>query len=192
MVIKSEGSGLLYLEETSKLPRRVVDNLDGDIGNLKVYLVQDYNVNLLKRMVNFGLGIFGDLGMDEWGLVPQIRHGNVFVLKEEEKKRIIGLAILMRDWEDLSKSYLFDYAISEDLQGQGLGYYFLNAIIRNLREQDFTKMGLTVDTENEPAIHLYRDKIGFDIVGENKDEYGEGHHRYIMELSFDKVKQPNR
>lgn len=59
----------MYLEETSKLPRKVVENLDGDIGNLKVYLVQDYNVNLLKRMVNFGLGIFGDLGMDEWGLV---------------------------------------------------------------------------------------------------------------------------
>ncbi|NCC97636.1 MAG: GNAT family N-acetyltransferase [Synergistales bacterium] len=180
----------MYLEETSKLPRKVVENLDGDIGNLKVYLVQDYNVNLLKRMVNFGLGIFGDLGMDEWGLVPQIRHGNVFVLKEEDKKRIIGLAILMRDWEDLEKCYLFDYAIAEDLQGQGLGYHFLDAIIRNLKDQDFTKMGLTVDTENAPAIRLYRDKIGFDVIGENKDEYGEGHHRYIMELDFDRYNPP--
>lgn len=180
----------MYLEETSKLPRKVVENLDGDIGNLKVYLVQDYNVNLLKRMVNFGLGIFGDLGMDEWGLVPQIRHGNVFVLKEEDKKRIIGLAILMRDWEDLEKCYLFDYAIAEEFQGQGLGYHFLDAIIRNLKDQDFKKMGLTVDTENSPAIRLYRDKIGFDITGENKDEYGEGQHRYMMELDFDRYNPP--
>ena len=185
--IKVEGVVLLYLEETSKLPKKVIENLDGDLGNLKVYLVQDYNVNLLKRMVNFGLDIFGDLGMDEWGLVPQIRHGNVFVLREESRKKIIGIAILMRDWEDLQKCYLFDYAISDELQGQSLGYHFLVAIIRNLETQGFTKMGLTVDTENAPAIRLYKDKIGFEIVGENEDEYGEGHHRYIMNLHFDKL-----
>lgn len=182
----------MYLEEASKLPRKVIENLDGDVGNLKVYLVQDYNVNLLKRMVNFGLDIFGDLGMDEWGLVPQIRHGNVYVLREEDKKKIIGLAILMRDWEDLQKCYLFDYAISEDLQGQGLGYHFLAAIIRNLEDQGFSKMGLTVDVENAPAIRLYKDKIGFEITGENEDEYGEGHHRYIMELHFDKMLPPKK
>ena len=182
----------MYLEEASKLPRRVLENLDGDIGNLKVYLVQDYNVNLLKRMVNFGLDIFGDLGMDEWGLVPQIRHGNVFILRDEDRRKIIGLAILMRDWEDLDKCYLFDYAISEELQGQGLGYHFLAAIIRNLKEQGFTKMGLTVDIENEAAIRLYRDKMGFEITGRNDDEYGKGHHRYIMDLTFDEMKPAPR
>ncbi len=180
----------MYLEEASKLPKKVIENLDGDMGNLKVYLVQDYNVNLLKRMVNFGLDIFGDLGMDEWGLVPQIRHGNVFVLREESKKRIIGIAILMRDWEDTQKCYLFDYAISDELQGKGLGYHFLIAIIRNLETQGFTKMGLTVDIDNAPAIKLYKDKVGFEIVGENEDEYGEGHHRYIMNLHFDKLNAP--
>lgn len=54
------------LEEIRKLPQKVVENLDGNIGNLKVYLVQDYDLQFLKRMVTFGLGIFGDLGMDEW------------------------------------------------------------------------------------------------------------------------------
>lgn len=180
----------MYLEEASKLPRKVIENLNGAVGNLKVYLVQDYNVNLLKRMVNFGLDIFGDLGMDEWGLVPQIRHGNVFVLRDEGEKKIIGIAILMRDWEDLKKCYLFDYAIAEELQGKGLGYHFLLAIIRNLDDQGFSKMGLTVDIENVPAIRLYKDKIGFEITGENEDEYGIGHHRYIMELHFNKLLPP--
>src|SRR5665648_436773 len=75
------------LEEIRRLPQRVIDNLDGDVGNLKVYLVQDYNLKLLNRIVNFGQDLFGELGMDEWGLVPQIRHGNVFILKEEKKNR---------------------------------------------------------------------------------------------------------
>lgn len=174
----------MYLEEKTVLPKKVIQNLDGDIENLKVYLVQDYNSNLLKRMVNFGLRIFGDLGMDEWGLVPQIRHGNVYMLREENNKKIIGLAILMRDWEDTDKCYLFDYAISPDFHGQGLGFHFLKAVIDNVKEQGFSKMGLTVDVENKAAIRLYKDKIGFDIIDMNEDEYGEGHHRYIMNLDF--------
>lgn len=178
---------LLYLEEIKSLPLKVIQNLDGDIGNLKVYLVQDFNLNLLKRMVTLGLNIFGELGMDEWGLVPQIRHGNVFLIKEEAKKQLIGLAILMRDWEDSDKVYLFDYAIAEDHQGKGLGYHFLRIIGDNLLEQGFTKMSLTVDIENKAAIKLYKDKMGFEIVSMNEDEYGRGLHRYMMELDLRRV-----
>ncbi|SCZ77661.1 GNAT family N-acetyltransferase [Acidaminobacter hydrogenoformans] len=179
----------MQLEEIRKLPQKVVENLDGDIGNLKVYLVQDYDLQFLKRMVTFGLGIFGDLGMDEWGLVPQVRHGNVFVLKEEDKKRLIGIAILMRDWEDTDMCYLFDYAIAEDFQGQGLGYHFLISICKNLFEQGFKSMSLTVDTENVPAIKLYEEKMGFEIAEHRKDEYGKGHDRYIMKLDLNKFKK---
>ena len=174
------------LEEIRKLPQRVIDNLDGDIGNLKVYLVQDYNLKFLKRMVSFGQDIFGELGMDEWGLVPQIRHGNVFVLKEENKKRLVGFAILMRDWEDPDDAYLFDYAISEEFQSQGLGYHFLVSICRNLVEQGFNSMSLTVDVDNPSAIKLYQEKLGFEIVEQRNDEYGKGHDRYIMHLNLKK------
>src|SRR5665648_700125 len=156
------------LEEIRRLPQRVIDNLDGDVGNLKVYLVQDYNLKLLNRIVNFGQDLFGDLGMDEWGLVPQIRHGNVFILKEEKKNRIIGFAIL------------------EEFQGQGLGYHLLVTICRNLIEQGFKSVTLTVDVNNPPAIKLYKDKLGFEIVEHRKDEYGKGHDRYIMELDLEK------
>lgn len=178
----------MFLEEIRDLPKKVIQNLDGEVGSLKVYLVQDFNLSLLKRIVNFGLDIFGDLGMDEWGLVPQIRHGNVYILKEEDKKRIIGLAILMRDWEEIDKAYLYDYAIAEDYRGKGLGYHFLIAICKNLKEQDFRKVSLTVDIENDPAIRLYKDKLGFEIVKMNEDEYGKGHHRYFMRLDLDKIK----
>lgn len=181
----------MFLEEKTKLPKKVIQNLDGDIENLKVYLVQDYNSNLLKRIVNFGVNIFGDLGMDEWGLVPQIRHGNVYMLREESKKKIIGLAILMRDWEDTDKCYLFDYAIAPEFHGQGLGFHFLKAVIENVTEQGFSKMGLTVDVENAAAIKLYKDKIGFEVLDMNEDEYGEGHHRYIMNLDFNNLKYKN-
>lgn len=172
----------MQLDKVKSLPKKVIDNIEG-VEGLTVYLVQDYSNQFLRRLVDFGEEIFGELGMDEWGLVPQIRHGNVYVLKEEDKKTISGLAILMRDWEDSDKVYLFDYAISDDLQGNRLGYYFLNIIINNINEQGFKRMSLTVDVENEPAIKLY-ERIGFKTVELSKDEYGKSHHRYIMVKEF--------
>ncbi|MDY0235196.1 MAG: GNAT family N-acetyltransferase [Gudongella sp.] len=173
----------MHLEEVKGLPHKIIDKIEG-LDNLKVYLVQDFDLKLLKGMVKFGLDIFGDLGMDEWGLVPQIRHGNVYVLTEEGKHQIVGLAILMRDWEDMYKAYLFDYAISEEYQGMGLGFEFLHIIVENLLDQGFDRMGLTVDVDNEPAIRLYRDKIGFEPVLYSIDEYGKGEDRFMMELNI--------
>lgn len=142
--------------------------------------------------MKFGVEIFGDLGMDEWGLVPQIRHGNVYVLTEEGSHHLIGLAILMRDWEDFHKAYLFDYAISEDFQSMGLGFEFLQIIVENLIDQGFDKMGLTVDVNNESALKLYRDKIGFKTILYSIDEYGKGEDRFMMELDLAEFSQKNK
>ena len=172
------------LEEINRLPHKLIRDIGVDISRFKVFLVQDFDLSLLDRMVNFGLNIFGELGMDEWGLVPQIRHGNVYVLKEEDEARIIGLAILMRDWEDPEKAYLFDFAIAEYFQGYGLGKQFLRIIAENLVEQNFKRMSLTVDVENEPAIRLYRG-MGFKPVEYSRNEYGKGHNRYIMEWDME-------
>ncbi|MDA8441642.1 MAG: GNAT family N-acetyltransferase [Peptococcaceae bacterium] len=173
----------MYLSEISNLPQKALKNLEGEVAHIKIYLVQDFSLSLLKRMVNFGLNIFGETGMDEWGLVPQIRHGNVFLLKQDDKK-IIGIAILMRDWEDIAKAYLIDYAIAEQFQGQGLGYHFLVEICKNLKEQGFERVGLTVDPENIGAVKLYKDKLGFKVAEMRENEYGKGHNRLIMRLDL--------
>lgn len=177
----------MYLEEIRTLPKKVVSTIEGEFRNSKVYLVQDYDFRILKRMANFGLGIFGELGMDEWGLVPQIQQGNVYLLKESDERKIIGLAIFMRNWEDIDKCYLYDFAISEEYQGKGFGYHFLIAVAKNIKEQGFKFMELTVDSKNKAAIKLYRDKIGFVIEGFRKDEYGKGHDRYKMILDLEEI-----
>lgn len=169
------------LEEINHLPGKLVRNLDYDVNHLGVYLVSDFNLKTLSRMVNFGLNIFGELGMNEFGLVPQIRHGNVYVLKDRDQPTVMGLAIFMRDWDADDKVYLFDYAIKEELQGHGLGFEFLKIIAENLVDQGYNVMSLTVDVENDSAIRLYKDKLGFEVLEYKKDEYGEGHDRYYME-----------
>ncbi len=174
----------MFLEKVYTLPHKAIKRLDDDVEYLSIYIVQDYNLKLLKSIVDFSLDIFGDAGMDEWGIVPQIRQGNVFILKEENNRKVVGLAILMRGWEDPDQAYLFDFAIAEEYHGRGLGFHFLKGIIENLISQDFKRMGLTVDVDNIGAIKLYEEKLGFELITREDDEYGKGHHRYIMKLEF--------
>lgn len=173
------------LELIESLPHSVVKNING-LDNLTVYAVEDFNQKLLKNMVEFGLDVFGEeMGMDEWSLVPQIRHGNVYVLAERGQQKVIGLAIFMRDWEYVNTAYLFDYAVSEDYQGRGLGFQFLKIICEDLEGQGFEKISLTVDADNKPAMRLYKEKLGFEPIDFVKDEYGKGHDRYVMELNIE-------
>lgn len=172
------------LELIESLPHSVVKNIDG-LDNLTVYAVEDFNQKLLKNMIEFGLNVFGEeMSMDEWALVPQIRHGNVYVLAERGKHKVIGLAVFMRDWENINTAYLFDYAVSDDYQGMGLGFQFLRIICEDLLEQGFEKISLTVDANNKPAMRLYKDKLGFEPIDFVKDEYGKDQDRYVMELDI--------
>ncbi len=178
----------MHLEKISSLPKKFIKKVDG-VDNLNIYLVQDYNLKLLNSIVKFSVNIFGDASLDQWGIVPQIRRGNVFLLKEDFKEAVMGIAILMRDWDDADKAYLFDFAISEKVQGQGVGFQFLKGIIENLIEQNFLRMNLTVDVNNEGAIHLYQDKLGFKNISREEDEFGKGEHRFVMELDFEDFKE---
>ncbi len=178
----------MYLEKISSLPKKFIKKLE-DVDNLNIYLVQDYNVKLLNSIVDFSVNIFGEASLDQWGIVPQIRRGNVFLLKEDIKNKVMGIGILMRDWDDADKAYLFDFAISEEYQGLGVGFQFLKGIIENLIDQNFLRMNLTVDVDNEGAIHLYKDKLGFKNIAREEDEFGKDEHRYVMELDFEDFKK---
>lgn len=130
-----------------------------------------------------------EAGMDRWGLVPHIRHGRVFILKEKIDSEVLGLAVFMRDWTDNRKCYLYDYAIETKYQGKGLGYHFLKSISYYMMDLGYTHMELMVATDNKPALELYQRKLGFEIKSFNKDEYGRGMHRYAMLLDLTKIKR---
>lgn len=179
------------LERIKNLPHSLVKKIDA-VENLAVYVVEDFNLKLLKNMVEFGLDVFGEeMSADEWSLVPQIRHGNVYIITERGKQQVVGLAMFMRDWEDIYKAYLFDYAVSEDYQGLGIGFEFLKIICEHLKSQGFERVALTVDGDNKPAMRLYKEKIGFESIEFAKDEYGKGHDRFIMELDIEDFLKEN-
>lgn len=174
----------IILEEVKRMV--VTEKMNPYLQGTKIFLVKDFDNGFLQKMVDFGLSIFGDLGMSEWGLVPQIKHGNVYILKSDTGSisEIFGIAIFMRDWDNTEKRYLCDYAIAEKWRGKGIGYSFLANICKYLTSQGSEIISLTVDPHNKPAVALYINKLGFRLSEYRKDMYGPGHDRYVLELDL--------
>lgn len=146
-----------------------------------IYRLEEASLEGLTRLMHLEDDIFGDEAVGEWYMVSHINHGNVMVLVDAVKKRNAGIAILMRDWDELDKCYLADFGIREGYRGKGMGSAFLEMVLTLVREEGFRRVSLTVDTKNEPAIGMYR-KHGFRIATERHNHYGLGRDRYIMEL----------
>lgn len=146
-----------------------------------VFRLEEASLQGLTRLMSLEGDIFGEEAVGEWYMVSHIHHGNVMILVDAARKRSAGIAILMRDWDELDKCYLADFGIREDYRGHGLGSAFLSMVLSLIKEEGFRRMSLTVDTTNVPAIALYK-KHGFSIADERRDLYGLGKDRYIMEL----------
>jgi ribosomal-protein-alanine N-acetyltransferase len=161
------------------------------IPGYHVFTLEEASLEGLNRLMRLEEDIFGEETLDEWYMVSHIHHGNVLVLLDAAKRKTVGIAILMRDWDELDKCYLADFGIREDYRGKGLGSSFLRKVLELVREEGFSRISLTVDTANEPAIGLYR-KHGFRIVQERRHLYGEGRHRYVMELNVMEINENHR
>lgn len=153
------------------------------IPGFHVFTLEEASLEGLNRLMRLEEDIFGEESLTEWYMVSHIHHGNVLVLVDAARRKTVGIAILMRDWDEMDKCYLADFGIRADYRGQGLGSTFLRKVLEIVREKGFCRVSLTVDTSNKPAIGLYR-KHGFSVVGERRHLYGEGRHRYVMEIAL--------
>lgn len=171
------------LEYIDRFGEYFLENLE-DYDDIRLYRFNDIDLNWLDNLLGFSESIFGEDGFDAFSIVSQIFYGAVYVLKEKEKDEIIGIAAFNRCWNDQEYMvYLAEYSIVKKAQGLGFGSRFLGRILYNLREQGVEKVRLTVATDNQAGIGLY-EKLGFETIKEQKNLYGKGEDRYIMEKTL--------
>jgi [ribosomal protein S18]-alanine N-acetyltransferase len=149
---------------------------------MKVELLQTVELSLITRLVKLELEAFGIGGLNEWHLVPFIRHGRVYVAREKDE--VIGLIQYIRDWDNPGKAYLMGVSIAQELRGRGFGTTLISASLLALRQENIEEVELTVDPENRGAIKIYAEKLGFVAKNIRLDEYGAGENRLVMILSF--------
>jgi RimJ/RimL family protein N-acetyltransferase len=82
--------------------------------------------------------------------------------------------------------YLGGFSVKRSMMGKGFGFRILEFIKAKAKTKLFSRIELTVDTENHGAIALYR-KVGFEIEGKLKNNYrlastGRLYDEYVMAL----------
>jgi len=147
---------------------------------MKVELLENFDLTLLQRLKQLEKEAFDVGGLNEWHLVPLIRHGRVYVIKQQQE--VVGLIEYMRDWENPQKVYLIGVSIAKEMRGQGLGTILLHTSFQLLKKENIKEIELTVDPKNLGAIKVYEEKLGFVKNGFRLDEYGAGENRLVMNL----------
>lgn len=152
---------------------------------MKVELLENFTLRQLENLVQIETGAFGTGGLNEWHLVPFIRHGRVYIARECDK--MVGLIQYMRDWENPDKAYLMGVSIAQAMRGQGIGTFLIRASLHALKKEDIQEVELTVDPGNLVAINIYEGKLGFVENGIRRDEYGAGENRVVMILQLENL-----
>lgn len=159
-------------------------NINKDTFDFNIRRVMRPEPKVIAEVRGLEEAAFGSGGLNEWHLPYIIRHGHLYVL--EIGMRIDGAASLIRSW-DTKKVYLVDLVVREETRKHGLGRLLMKKLISDLSREGIEHVELTVAEENEAAIKLYQ-RIGFRKVDFYKDEYGQGHDRWLLRVDIQATK----
>lgn len=143
-----------------------------------IELIKEINPTVVRRLIELEAEAFGSGGMNEWHIVPLIRHGRVFALRRGGE--IIGAVQYMIDWQNRNKAYVVGVSIDGKWRGQSLGTELMAASLKELSKDSIAIVELTVAPGNAAAIKVYQDKLGFRTAGFLPAEYGEGEDRLLL------------
>ena len=109
-------------------------------------------------------------------LKQELENKNTTYIVAKENDEIIGFAGLSTC---LDEATLNNIVVKKSHRNRGIGGELLEALIELCSELRMKTFTLEVDTENEPAIHLY-EKFGFKNLGIRKNYYNNERDAFIM------------
>ena len=109
-------------------------------------------------------------------LKQELENKNTTYIVAKEDDEVIGFAGLSTC---LDEATLNNIVVKKSHRNRGIGGELLEALIELCSELHTKTFTLEVDTENEPAIHLY-EKFGFKNLGIRKKYYNNTRDAFIM------------
>jgi ribosomal protein S18 acetylase RimI-like enzyme len=106
-----------------------------------------------------------------------------FLVAKDGKNRVIGYVVAIISQVDPNEAWVLSMAVVNPFRGQGIGCSLLHDIIPLLQKKGIKRIFVTVSPKNQPAIKLY-EKTGFRKIKLNKNYFGEGYARIIMQKNL--------
>ena len=133
----------------------------------------------VERILYIEQEAFGEGALNEYVVVPYMRHGKVYAAVDEDG-HIVACTYFMRDMNDTGMAYMLSVATLPEYRGHDVGTALLNYAFSHIKELGISQIQLTVDPANFKALAVYREKLGFTVADVSKDEYETGDDRLIM------------
>jgi [ribosomal protein S18]-alanine N-acetyltransferase len=109
-------------------------------------------------------------------LKQELENSNTTYIMAREKEQIIGFAGIS---VCLDEATLNNIVVKKSCRGKGIGGELLESIIELCSDMKMKSLTLEVDTQNLPAINLYK-KFGFKNLGTRKKYYNNTNDAFIM------------
>lgn len=118
-------------------------------------------------------------------LKKQMENGQHFLLAEEGQK-YYGYASYELNYKGSAKTKLHKIYVHPSSQGKGVGKLLMDSVIDESLKNGIGILSLNVNRYNK-ALHFYK-KIGFEVVGEENIDIGQGYlmEDYILEKTLHK------
>ncbi len=141
--------------------------------------VEKPDTDIIECVLGIEKAAFGSGALNEYVIVPLMRHGRIYVAVDEDDVPIAS-AYFIRDMADTSLAYLLSVAVLPAFSGYDIGVALLEYAFSDIKELGISMIQLTVDPANFKALSTYREKLGFTVVEGSFDEYGTGDERLAM------------
>ncbi|MEA2015722.1 MAG: GNAT family N-acetyltransferase [Actinomycetota bacterium] len=147
--------------------------------------IKEFDWKLNERIAELEKKNMGsESSINQWVIPVIIRYGKfIAAVSGNGDSDIIGVCEIIRDWEKEKSAFIHSFYIDGEYRDRGIGKKLLDKVIDILRNENFRTVELTVDPDNKPAVHIYRE-AGFREIGFRKSEYGRGVDRSLMSLKL--------
>ncbi len=115
-------------------------------------------------------------------IIKSNKSREIILIVEEDDKLVGFLHSVRGSFNRVKHSSFVMIGIIEDYTGKGIGTKLFIELEKWARENEVSRLDLTVSIDNSRAINLYK-KMGFQIEGIMKNSLivdGEYNHRYLM------------
>ncbi|MEA1994480.1 MAG: GNAT family N-acetyltransferase [Euryarchaeota archaeon] len=151
-------------------------------------IVEEANQKELVELVKIEANVFEKKTVPLWILGTLSKYGKTYAVKE--KKEIIGSAYCMTEWAKKKTGpnvYLIRFFINEERRNKGHGTFLIGELLKNLKQEKFSRVKTRVDPKNIAAIQVLCNHYGFNGTEFLLNEEGKGEHRLLLNLNLDRM-----
>lgn len=103
-------------------------------------------------------------------IFKELLDSQTLFVSEIDNEIVASFRLIPKLYRQSHVCYLGSFVVKKNKNGKGIGTSVINEIIHYAKEHGKSRIELTVDLHNLPAIHLYK-KAGFEIEGIVRNSY---------------------